>query len=168
MTCDYDSMAGECERLLLGKPCWHVVCGGTAGTTFKLVLGDKIERIKPRKNPFGSSIMDLYSGEVRLLVWCPWRLDDPAKPISSSEDLQEHATASLQTLIGRNIMNASIGLPGWDMKIAFTGQVTLSIFATHFPNQDSFSTNWELFSPECTLAVNAGSQIDIQPSVPNE
>src|SRR5262249_7129167 len=60
---------------LKGLECWYVSCGGAAGSTFQLSLGEKVRRSVQLKNPAHSEEFRQFEGEAAIFVWCAWRLD---------------------------------------------------------------------------------------------
>jgi hypothetical protein len=145
---------------LIGKKCWHVSCGGAAVNTFQLALGAKIRRAESISLRGRADEFDQFEGEANLLVWCTWRLDTDASPLSSSDDVQENVVAALQRLVGHKVANVQVDLPGWDLRIDFSGGLRLRVFCDHVPGDPSFDGNWDLFLPDRIFSVGVGSQCE--------
>src|SRR6184192_3680783 len=99
---------------LKGLECWYVSCGGAAGSTFELVLGGKVRRPVPLKNPGHTEEFRQFGGEVSLFVWCAWRLDDLDGPVTSWDDTKESVEAGLTKLIGSRVDSVEVFPPPWD------------------------------------------------------
>src|SRR5580700_5308950 len=115
-------------RSLQGLGCWYVSCGGAAGPTFQLALGNKVLRRSPIKNPAHSEDYRRFEGEANLLVWCTWRLDGPEGPLTSSDDTTSNVVAHLEKLVGATIGSVNLAPPAWDLSVAFTNGLTLRVF----------------------------------------
>ena len=103
-----------------------------------------------------------YEGEANLLVWCTWRLDSTEQPISSSDDTTEHVVQALEALAGREVLNAVINLPGWDIDLSFSGGLVLHVFCDHLPGDPSFDGNWELFLRDRVISVGVGAMCEVE------
>jgi hypothetical protein len=148
---------------LLGKCCWDVGSGGAASSTFELALGAKVPAVQLPLGPKHSLTPRQFEGEANLLVWCSWRLDEPARPLSSSDDLVEHVQQALSRLVGTHITTVQIDLPGWDLHLDFANGLRLHVFCDHLPGDPSFDGNWELWLTDQIIAVEAGSRCEVQP-----
>jgi hypothetical protein len=148
------------EAALLGKTCWHVSCGGAALNTFELALGAKIPRAEPLYDRSRADEYDQFEGEANLLVWCTWRLDSVASPLTSSDDTQEHAIAALCRLVGQTVTSVCVDLPGWDLRLEFSGGLNLHVFCDHLPGDPSFDGNWDLFLPDRIISIGVGSRCE--------
>ncbi|MGO8745236.1 MAG: hypothetical protein ACLQNE_04530 [Thermoguttaceae bacterium] len=153
-----------------GKKCWHVGCGGAVGTTFQLAIGEKVRRetsLSVLKMPFHVDYaprdIDEYEGEIVLLVWCTWRLDDANAPVSSSDDTLEHVVDALKTLTDRDILHVAVDLPAWDLHLVFSGGLKLHVFCDHMPGDPSFRDNWEMALRDKHIVIGLGARIEVQP-----
>jgi hypothetical protein len=142
---------------LLGKRCWYVSCGRAASSTFQLALGEKVPRSRPLRNPNHPPEYRDNEGEANLLVWCSWRLDNAAGPISSSDDEVKHVENVLRRLIGAEVTEVLLDLPGWDLRLDFANGLRLSVFCDHLPGDPSFDGNWELWLKDTVVVIEAGS-----------
>jgi hypothetical protein len=158
-------VAAEVQRSLL-KSCWYVSCGGSVGTTFQLVLGEKILRSVPVANPAHSDDFRHFEGEANLLVWCTWRLDSADAPLTSSDDAVEHVEKVLERLVGQTVVDVRVDLPGWDLHLDFTEGARLHIFCDHVPGDPSFDGNWDLFLADKLISIGVGSRCDVEQRLP--
>ncbi len=156
----------ELERLvgaLKGLRCWYVSCGGAAGPTFQLALGEKVSRHAPLKNAAHSEEYRRFEGEASLLVWCSWRLDGPDRPLTSSDDAPQQIVQELSRLVGAAVASVCLAPPGWDLTLAFSTGLVLRIFCDHVPGEPSFDGNWELWGRDATAFVGPGAHCALQP-----
>ena len=147
---------------LRGKKCWYVSCGGSAGTTFQLALGERVRRSAIINNTAHSEEFRAFEGEANLLVWCSWRLDGSEGPLSSSDDTMDHVVQALSMLADRVIDCVAIDMPGWDLRLEFNGGLVIKVFCDHVPGDPSFDGNWDLFLTEHIISIGAGSVCEIE------
>src|SRR5438876_1038613 len=95
-------------QTLLGKPCWYVSCGGSAGPTFELALGEKVPREHVLGNRAHSEDFRRFEGEANLLVWCTWRLDAADRPLSSSDDTDAGIKRELTRIVGSVVEHVTV------------------------------------------------------------
>ncbi|MCI0463037.1 MAG: hypothetical protein L0Z62_39320 [Gemmataceae bacterium] len=143
--------------------CWYVSCGGAAGPTFQLALGDKLPRRTPLKNLAHPEEYRRFEGEMNLLVWCSWRLDAPDRPLTSSDDSPEGVARELGNLVGASVEAVSLTAPAWDLVLSFSGGRLLRIFCDHVPGDPSFDGNWELWGRDHAALVGPGAHYTVQP-----
>jgi len=148
---------------LKGLECWHVSCGGAAGSTFQLTLGGRVRRPLPLKNPGHSEEFRQFEGEVGLFVWCTWRLDGTDGPVTSWDDTEESVEAGLGKLIGSRIDNIEVIPPAWDMNIKFSNSLCLRVFCDHVPGEPSYDGNWDVRTQNVSIAVGPGAQYRTEP-----
>lgn len=158
-------------RSLEGLRCWYVSCGGAAGSTFELALGEKIRRSEVLNNPAHPEEFRHFEGEANLLVWCSWRLDGPEGPLTSSDDASEGSVQHLARLREAKIRYAALTPNSWDLRVAFGNRLKLTVFCDHVPGDPSFDGNWELWLRGLTLFVGPGNRWEIEerqasPAVP--
>ena len=146
--------------------CWYASCGGAALSTFELAFGKKIARSVIARASAASDEFCEFEGEANLLVWCTWRLDDAAGPITSSDDTTANVVRSLKQLVGHNVVDVQVDLPGWDLHLEFTGGLRLHVFCDHVPGDPSWDGNWELFLSDKMIAIGVGSKCEIEPRSP--
>jgi hypothetical protein len=151
----------EIKSALLGKKCWHGYV--SAGNTFQIALGRKVplkgdqlamkEHLAARRAERGivapprMAVLDRFTGESNLLVWCSWRLDRRNRPLTSWDDAAGCCEAGMDRLVGRTIKAVEIA-PGWDLRVQFSGELLLAVFADHVGASASFDGNWELWRPD--------------------
>ncbi len=148
---DQERTVNEVRAALLGRRCWNVACGGASGSTFQLALGRKIPRRIALRNPKASDEYRRFEGEFGLMVWCSWRLEGPAGPITSSEDESSGLVDGLRRLVGRTVVR-TVASEGWNLQLAFSGGLLLSVFPDHVGREWTLG-NWELRTPEREYAV---------------
>lgn len=152
----------ELSRLIAslnGLECWHVSCGGAAGPTFQLVLGGKVRRAAPLKNPAATEEFRQFEGEMGLYVWCAWRLDGTEAPVTSWDDMQDTVVAGLEKLVGSRIDAIEIIPPAYDLNILFSNSLRLRVFCDHVPGEPSFDGNWDLRTQEMSIVVGPGTRL---------
>jgi hypothetical protein len=142
--------------------CRYVWCGGAALTTFQLALGKDLLGNDERVNREPSEDFPESEGDAALLVWCTWRLDSAERPLSSSNDTQEHAVQALDALTGREILDVKIDMPRWDIHLTFSAGLVLHVFCDHVPGDPSFDGNWELFLRDRTILLGVGSTCEVR------
>ena len=149
--------ATEIRTSLIGRKCWY---GYTSfGNTFQIALGRKVardadevaavKRMRERRTAKGLKPpvldeFDRFRGESNLLVWCSWRLDGEKGPITSWDDEAARCQTGIRGLVGRVIRDAVIG-GGWNLQLAFSGGLILSVFPDHVGPSASFDGNWEIW-----------------------
>jgi hypothetical protein len=158
---EVQEISDEIKSNLL-KNCWYVSTGGSAGTTFKLILGGKVLRNELLKNPAHSYEYQRFEGEVSLLVWCSWRLEKDGNVITGRDDETEKATRILGELADRQIIEVQVDYPGWDLHLLFSGGYRLNIFCDLIHKEEDLNLgNWELFLSEKIIAIHAGAKCEI-------
>src|SRR5207248_2615731 len=146
--------------LLHGLECWEVSCGGAAGSTFQLALGEKVRLPVPVKKTKHFDKLPQFIGQFCILVWCAWRLDGADGPLTSWDDT--NFEAGLNTLVGSRIESTEIVPPAWDMNINFSNSLCLRAFCDHVPGEPSFDGNWYIRTPTAFLAIGPGTRITIE------
>lgn len=136
--------AAEIKLGLLGKKCWQVGCGGAAGYSFTLDLGEKLVRPAPARK--SSQTKTQFVGESHLLVWCSWVLYGPRGPITSSNDETEGLEKGLARLVGQTVQAVDIE-PQWCLSVSFSHGLLLKVFPDHVGPMAIFDGNWELWRP---------------------
>ena len=152
---------------LKGLECWYVSCGGAAGSTFELVFGGKVRRPIPLKNVAHSEEFRQFEGELGLFVWCAWRLDAADGPVTSWDDTNESVDAGLAKLKGSRVEAVEVIPPAWDINVKFSNSLLLHVFCDHVPGDPSFDGNWDLRTPNMSIAVGPGTQykVEVRPAV---
>lgn len=156
-------MSAEVIQALVGKRCWYASCGGAAGPTFQLAFGKKVRRREEVNNDAHSDEYQQFEGESNLLVWCSWRLDDPARPITSSDDSDGPLREGLSRLVNATVADVRIEMPGWDLRLAFANDLTLRVFCDHVAGDPSFDGNWELWQQQRVISIGASSVCEVEP-----
>jgi len=154
-----DDVANLAESLV-GLKCSHVSCGGAAGSTIQLHLGEVVGRLIPAKEPRITGDILRYEGGV--VVWCAWRLDSSSEPLTSWDDSDESIEGKLTKLIGTVIESVELVPPAWDANIRFSGDRVLRIFSDHVPGDPSFSGNWDLRVGDFICAFGPGARYSIE------
>lgn len=88
-----------------------------------------------------------YKGESHLLVWCSWRIDNAEGPLASSGSDLELCRPAVERLVGKTVREVEIG-HGWDLRLALTWGLIVSVFPDHVGPAAGFDGNWELWRPE--------------------
>jgi hypothetical protein len=153
--------AVEIRAALQGKRCWYVYRG--VDCTFGMDLGRKVPRDKQevmamerardrvaKRGQLSSWHPDeyvKYKGESHLLVWCSWRIDAAEGPLASSDNEPDLCESVLRRLIGKTVQRVDIGA-GWEMRLAFSSDMTLNVFPNFVGPKADFDGNWELWKPD--------------------
>ncbi len=156
-----------CVASLQGLPCWHAYV--SAGNSPGVSMGQKIRREVPRPHPEAlkrigipdDNIYHEFRDEVRLIAWCPWRLDAKQRPVTSGDDQVHSAEAGIRSLIGTVVVKAEVAAPGWDLQVLFSNELCLRIFSEYVPGKPSFDGNWELRIGDEHIMVGPGSAIRV-------
>lgn len=142
---------------LIGLPCWHATGGkGLAPSSFCLAIGARIRRRRALRSPGFSREYRHFTGEADLLVWCAWRLEGARTPVASSESPDEEIESGLQRLVGKTVLDAKVGPPGWDLVVSFSGRLTLRLFCDRVDADEHGLENWSLHFPRKVLAAGPG------------
>jgi hypothetical protein len=142
--------------------CWHVGCGGAAGPTFSLALGERVPRAVPLMNPAEPESFRQFEGEANLYVWCSWRLDDPDRPLTSSDDTTPSIEQGLTQLLESTVTAVQLAPPAWDLRIHFSNGLRLQLFCDHVPGDPSFDGNWDLQVRDKAVSVGPGEHYCIE------
>ena len=139
-----------------GSACWHVGAGGAVGSSFSLALGAKVLRERPLRLADESDEFKFYQGAFEFLVWCTWRLEGEAGPVSSGDQEPENIVRALDVLRGKTLLEATVQPRAWDLCLRFSGDVRLLVFCDHLPGDASIEQNWELWHGQEALLVGPG------------
>lgn len=140
---------------VLQKDCWHVSAGGAVGATFGLDLGEKLLRKIPLRPSSHSDEFRMYEGELRLTVWCTWRLDSPSKPVASSQQEPDDILAALQVLVGAKVSAMYAAPPAWDLTIEFSRGLSLKAFCDDIAPDSSLGC-WDLGVGDVIVCAGPG------------
>jgi hypothetical protein len=141
--------------------CWYVSTGGSAGPTFQLALGGKIQRHEELTNSAHTDEFRRFEGEANLLVWCTWRLDGPEGPLTSADDTPENIAERLALLVGERVVGVAAINQAGDLRLRMSNRLTLRVFCDHVGSDPSFDGNWELWDAEQSLFVGPGKRMEI-------
>jgi hypothetical protein len=116
-------------NLLIGKPIWAVPAGGSTGSVVLIYFGEKIPRVKRCENPGLPEEARDYEAELRLMIWCAWRIEIEGTGIASgSGDAEDEIMLSgLLKLIGKTATEVAID-SFLDLLIVFSGGIRLRLF----------------------------------------
>jgi len=101
--------------LLQDYPCAQVSIG--AGETLIVDFG----ALRPIRE-------DELSGELALIIDCPWRLDAADAPRCGWHDDEDHIIAQVAHLIGARVASVELRRPGFDLFLRFDDGHTLRLF----------------------------------------
>lgn len=145
-----------------GLPCWRAYT--SAGKSPGLLLGRKVRRPeadamrgRPRWKDLPPDSDRFFTSQVKLIIWCSWRLDGDDRPISSSDDAEEKASEVIGDLSGTTLQHAKVIPPAGDIELHFSNGQCLRVFCDHVPGDPSFDGNWELFVEESHMMVGPGA-----------
>jgi hypothetical protein len=127
------------ERLsaLNGVGCWDVAAGGSAGSRFLLDLGGMRRLPRPVSISPRTKYVEIYEGEFILFVRSSWRLDGPSRHICSSDVPAESIGKDLRILIGKTILSIEVTSPAWDLRIAFSDDLSLTVFCDYVAGDEN-------------------------------
>lgn len=166
------TIAERAIKILVGKRCWHVVCGRNVGASFNLFLGKMVKKTTPpshskliRKIEASKpKFLREYEAEFRLLVWTSWRLSRHGSVVLTSSDCEDDAYPVKEQLRrrlsfgrllkGSTIKSAEIISPFYDVKLMFNNGYELEILChrgkmkpTTDPRYTPVLSNWDIFVP---------------------
>ena len=152
-------------KSLQGKPCWNAYA--SVGNSLGISLGEKIARDVPlpqlptakRLGIPDDNVYHKFRDEVRLITWCPWRLDTVERPITSFDDETHPVEAGIRRLIGAQVERAEVAAPAWDLQLLFSNQLCLRVFSEYVPGKPTFDGNWELWIGDDHVMVGPGNAI---------
>jgi hypothetical protein len=133
---------------LIGKLC-HTV-DNIDEWILQLDFGGYIKRSCTEKERIetGKEFCDV--GELDILIWCVWRLQDSDGAVCSSESPPEQQKEGTKRLIGETVVAVDLFSPAWDAVIRFSSGLVLQIFCnyTHFSEMETnwfFRNGWKLY-----------------------
>lgn len=165
-------IADRAIKDLVGKRCWHVVCGRDVGGSFNLFLGKMVKRTTPpsrskliqKMEALKPKYLRENEAEFRLLVWTSWRLSRRGKVVLTSSDCDDDAYSlkeqlrrrlSIRRLLkGSTVTSSAIISPFYDLKLVFSNGYELDILChrgkmkpTTDPRFTPILSNWDIFVP---------------------
>lgn len=141
---------------MIGEACWHVSAGGPTAPSFLLVMGGRIPRPEPLKNPHQPDAFRHNRGTVELLVWSSWRQQNRTDVLATS-DQGESGLDRLRSLAGATVTTVSCLAPAWDLNIHFSDGTELVTFSDHLEPDASVAMNWELWYDGRYLRAGPGA-----------
>jgi hypothetical protein len=147
---------------LLEQRCWHVSAGRGAGASFTLAFGRRVRRSVPLKNQHQPRIYRENEGQFCVFVLCSWRLEGPRAALSSSDHESDEIAADLRQLVGQRVVGAKVIPPAWDLRLDFSGRLTLAIFCDHVDARSSAQDNWSFEFDKKILSVGPGYEWRIE------
>ena len=123
----------------------------TGEAMLQLDFGTFVKRVTTEKERVRSGNEFCYCGELDILIWCAWRLQDFQNAICSSDSTSAQQKEGTNRLIGQTVVAVDIFPPAWDAVIHFSSDLTLKIFCiyTHFSEVETnwfFRNGWKLYS----------------------
>lgn len=116
-------------NLLIGKPVWAVPAGGCTGSTILVYLGERIPRHQKCENIALSEEARSYKAELRLMIWCAWRVEAEGTSLvcGSGDSDEETMLGGLARLIGQSVTEISL-TPFLDLLVVLTDGIRLRLF----------------------------------------
>jgi hypothetical protein len=151
-------MTVELLRKIIGAACWHISAGGVTAPSFILVMGDKIPRAAPLRNPSQPDDFKSFRGSIELLVWSSWRLQTKVDVLATS-DQGEAGLPQLDSLVGVPVVDVVYYQPAWDLRIRFADGRELVTFSDHLGPQASIAENWEFWAAGKHLVAGPGTKL---------
>lgn len=142
-------------NLLIGKPVWSAIGGGSGGTTVVFDLGAKVPRDRPVENSALSEDERNYEGELSLMVICAWRVEmEGIGIVSGSRDTDDEIMMSgPNRLIGETVADISVN-SFLDLQVVFRGGACLRLFCNHHGKNPDIDICYALFigkDEECSV-----------------
>lgn len=149
-------MTCEIVQMLVGQSCWYVSHGGSTAPTFELVMGQRIPREAQLQNAAHPDEFRLNRGSHSLLVWCSWRLQEPTKVLTTSDNVAD--LSQLDKLTDATLVIARCSAPAWDLELQFSNGLVLLIFSDNHGPDPTASQNWELWVPGMYARAGLGEE----------
>jgi hypothetical protein len=146
--------------VLIGKWCWYVFAGGSAGSRIVLSLGSE-RPVGTHDNRERADDCTL-EGEISLYVRSSWRLDSPLHPITSSDEEPEAIARGLVVLIDTRIASVDLFAPAWDLCITFSNDLKLRVFCDRVGGDLRFDYNWHVMFGTTLIAAGPGYQFQVE------
>lgn len=155
--------------ILVGKECWGFLAGEPTASIIHLHLGEKLKRERIIYNDNLPFQLGRYIGECHITIFCAWRLQKGAVPITGScepNNMDGPLVAGLCKILNRKITSARIIDACGDLQIEFD-DITLNVFCNYTGNEDEEycfqdESNWTLSSKgENIVDVQRGCKIVI-------
>jgi hypothetical protein len=126
-------------RSLIGKQCSMVT--NVDEWILLLDFGGITKRVTTEKERAQSGTEFCYCGELDILIWCAWRLQNSHDALCSSDSTPEQQKEGTNQLLGQTVVAVDFSPPAWDAVVHFSSDLTLQIFCnyTHF---SEIETNW--------------------------
>ncbi|HTD62984.1 MAG TPA: hypothetical protein VK679_20155 [Gemmatimonadaceae bacterium] len=138
-------------QALVGQP-----CTGTLNPMGSILLLE----IGPLGRPADDADAELR-GWRSFTIYCPWRLDDVDHTICDwnfSGGAKGEIYPLMQTLVGRTVESVVTNAPGWDLRIGFSGGLTLTTLSDSDTERDEvwimFGNDGFKFKAELTFGPN--------------
>jgi hypothetical protein len=64
-------------------------------------------------------------------------------------------------MAGKTVCRVLVG-DGWDLRVEFTGGLTLTVFPDHVGPHAAFDGNWELWTPELYYSVGTDLECGVE------
>jgi hypothetical protein len=135
-------------REMIGQPC--VGLDNPYGSTIRLEIG-----------PLGLRVDDELTarphGWRHFTIKSPWRLASKQFVLcdwNDREETSESISERIATLVGRSVLDVSATPPDWDLRIRFSGNLELFVFAD---SDTSREDAWFLLGTD-GLAISAGPE----------
>ena len=151
-------MGRELLDSMIAETCWHISAGGPTAPSFLVVMGGRIPRSEPLRNPRQPDEFRHNRGTVELLVWSSWRLQNRADVLATS-DQGEIGLDRIRSLIGTKVTMVSCLAPAWDLNIHFSDGTELLTFSDHLEPDASIALNWELWCDGQYLRAGPGGSL---------
>ena len=157
---------------LVGKRCWHVVCGHNVGSSFNLFLGKMVRKETPpshskrlrKLEAMGPKQLRENDAEFSLLVWTSWRLSKRGKVVLTSSDCEDSGFSpkeqlrrrlSIRRMLkGATVKSIRVTSPFYDLTIVFSNGYQLDILChrgnmkpSTDPSYTPILSNWNIYVP---------------------
>ena len=119
-------------KSLVGECAWAAAGGGCTGSIVSFEFGERLLRERPVENPSLPEEMRTHQGELSLLIYCAWRIEEGSTHIVGGsgdwdEKKQGLATDSLKTVLDSPVADVELN-SFLDLTIAFHSGTRLHVF----------------------------------------
>lgn len=149
---------------MLGLPCKEIVGGVAIGSMVYFEFGANLG-LKTLQRSNGQSVAIT---EFECEVWvenASWRLEQAGMVICTSKTLNgagSELDVGIHKIVGKNLLRAEVSAIGFDLMLAFEGELIFRIFCDYWDDENEFS-NYQVKCANGTFIVGPRSILTIGP-----